>query len=152
MQMKRIFLLLVFASFSGICFAQTEDPVKWSFSAKKINTTTYEVYISAKIEDGWHIYSQSTPDGGPTPTSISFVRNPLITLEGKVREVGKLEQHFEPLFGVEVKQFSDKVDFVQVVKVKPGAKTSIKGSVTFMVCNDESCIPAKAEHFSIATK
>ena len=150
--MTKMFLLLLLTSLTSVVFAQTENPVKWTFTAKKVDNTTYEVSLTAKVEDGWHIYSQSTPDGGPTATSIAFVRNPLITLEGPAKEVGKLEQHFEPLFGVEVKQFSGKVDFVQLVKVKPGAKTSIRGSVTFMTCNDESCIPAKAENFTIATQ
>ena len=150
--MKTFLLIILMVSFSSVGVAQTEKPVKWSFSVKKIDNTTYEVRLTAKVEDGWHIYSQSTPDGGPTATSVSFVRNPLITLEGPVKEVGKLEQHFEPLFGVEVKQFSNKVDFVQIVKMKPGAKTSIRGSVTFMTCNDESCIPAKAEEFVLAAQ
>jgi DsbC/DsbD-like thiol-disulfide interchange protein len=150
--MKKMFLSLALASLTSVVFAQAENPVKWTFTAKKIDNTTYEVHLTAKVEDGWHIYSQSTPDGGPTATSIAFVRNPLITLEGPAKEVGKLEEHFEPLFGVEVRQFSGKVNFVQTVKIKPGAKTSIRGSVTFMTCNDESCIPARAEDFTLTTQ
>ena len=104
------------------------------------------------MEDGWHIYSQTTPDGGPVPTSVGFTKNPLITVAGGWKEAGKLEQHFEPLFGVDVKQYSGKVDFVRTVTVKPGIKTAFKGNVEFMTCNDTECLPPKTVNFSIELK
>ena len=33
------------------------------------------------------------------------------------------------------------VDFVQTVKLKGNIKTSVAGSVEFMVCNDSRCLP-----------
>ena len=141
-----LFFILLMNSIAG--YSQ-DMPVQWNYSAKKLNETNYEVRLTAIVEDGWHIYSQFTPDGGPVPTAVSFVKNPLLTMQGRVREVGKMEDHFEPLFGVQVKQFSDKVDFVQVVNIKPGIKTALKGSVEFMVCNDHECMPPKKQSFSI---
>ena len=131
---------------------QVRNPVEWSFSAKKINATTYEIHMTAQIENGWHTYSQTTPEGGPVPTSISFVKNPLVSLSGPAKEVGKLEKHHEKIFGVIVKQFSDRVDFVQTVTLKSAAKTAIKGSVEYMVCNDHECLPPSTENFSIELK
>ncbi len=145
-------LLVAFLLFSQLCFSQIQTPVKWNFSAKKINATTYEVHITANIDNHWHLYSQSTPDGGPVATVISFTKNPLVTLEGKVKEIGKLEQKHEPLFGVDVKQFSNKVDFVQVIKLKAPVKTNISGSVEFMVCDDTQCLPPTTQKFSLALK
>jgi hypothetical protein len=146
------FVLLLTCTISISSFAQTADPVKWEFSSKKINTSTFEIHLKAKVEDEWHIYSQNTPDGGPVATTVSFTKNPLVVLKGDVREVGKLEQHFEKLFGVEVKQFSEKVEFIQTVTVKPGIKTSILGSVNYMTCNDEQCMPPKKVSFTIVLK
>src|SRR5258706_15344138 len=113
--MKKLFSLCILFSIATIGFSQVQDPVAWSFSVKKINATTYEVHLTAKIEDEWHIYSQTTPEGGPVPTEIVFNKNPLLSLDGGVKESGKMEQHFEKLFGVDEKQFSNKVDFVQVI-------------------------------------
>lgn len=140
------FLLLIV----NVLFAQIQDPVHWTATAKKIADKTYEVHLTAKIEDGWHVYSQTTPAGGPIPTNISFTKNPLLVLQGTAKEIGKLEQHNEPLFGVDVKQFSDKVDFVQVVKVKANVKTSMSVSVEFMVCNDRQCLPPSTKKFTVA--
>ncbi|MGN6399227.1 MAG: protein-disulfide reductase DsbD domain-containing protein [Flavisolibacter sp.] len=132
--------------------AQVKNPVQWAFTAKKINATTYEVHLTANIETGWHLYSQTTPDGGPVPTSIEFAKNPLVLFDGAAKEIGKLEQHNEPLFGVDVKQYSNRVDFVQTVKIKGKAKTALNGNIEFMTCNDHECLPPRTQKFSIALK
>lgn len=150
--MRRISFLLIILLTSILGFAQVQNPVKWIFSSKKINETTYEIHLTATIANGWHTYSQTTPDGGPVPTVIKFSKNPLITLNGSAREIGKLEQHNEPLFGVDVKQFSNKVDFIQTIKLKMPVKTSIAGSIEFMVCNDQQCLPPSTQKFSVALK
>ena len=121
--MKKIFLAFILSILAATGFSQVKNPVKWSFTSKKINESTFEVTLTATVETAWHIYSQSTPEGGPSATVIEFTKNPLIELEGAVTEVGKLEQKFEPLFGVDVKQYSNKVVFVQTVKRKSKAKT-----------------------------
>ncbi len=126
--------------------------VQWNFSSKKINATTYKVHLTATISDHWHMYSQTTPDGGPMATKISFTKNSLIAIDGPAKEVGKMEQKNEPLFGVVVKQFSKKVDFVQTVTVKGQVKTSVTGTIEFMTCDDQQCLPPETKKFSIALK
>ena len=148
--MKRIATIGILLMISNILFAQIQNPVEWTVSSKKIADKTYEIHLTAIINKGWHVYSQTTPDGGPVPTSISFTKNPLLIFQGKAKEVGKLEKHNEPLFGVDVKQFSDKVDFVQVVKLKAQVKTSVDAAVEYMVCNDKQCLPPSTKKFSIA--
>lgn len=147
--MKKILVFALGLLLFNLTNAQVKNPVKWNFTSKKINATTYEIHLTATLEKGWHIYSQTTPEGGPVPTSIDYLKNPLLTLDGTTKEVGKMEQHNEPLFGVDVKQFSDKVDFVQLVKLKGKAKTALNGSIEFMTCNDHECLPPKSEKFSV---
>lgn len=146
--MVKQFLLMATLLIGGL-YAMAQDPVKWQFSAKKTGDNMYEVRLTATVDNGWHIYSQSTPDGGPAPTVISFAKNPLLTITGKPKEMGKLEQKHEEVFGVDVKYYNNKVDFVQLVKVKGAAKTNISGTVSFMACTDEQCLPPKDIPFSI---
>ncbi len=148
--MRQLSLTAVALLSTLLCFSQVKQPAKWNFAAKKINATTYEVHLTASLEGGWHIYSQTTPAGGPVATKIKFSSNPLITIDGSAKEVGKLEQKHEAIFGVDVKQFSNKVDFVQVVKLKGKVKTNITGSVDYMTCNDRECLPPATQKFSIA--
>ncbi len=150
--MKKFLFLSFCVFFAAASYAQVMKPVKWSYSSKKLAADTYEVHLTASIDPGWHTYSQNTPDGGPLPTSIKFTKNPLITMEGKAKELGKLEQHHEPLFGVDVKQFSNKVEFVQIVKVKGTANTTVTGTVESMACNDKECLPPATENFSVSLK
>jgi thiol:disulfide interchange protein DsbD len=149
--MKKILIAAFILLSSNFLFAQiVKSPVTWTATSKKIGDKTYEIHLTANIQDAWHIYSQTTPEGGPVPTSITFTKNPLVINEGVTKEVGKLEQHNEPLFGVDVKQFSNKVDFVQVVKLKANVKTSVDIAVEFMTCNDRECLPPSTKKFTVA--
>lgn len=150
--MKKIFTAAFLLFASNMLFAQIQNPVSWTATSKKIGDKTYEVRLTANINQGWHVYSQTTPDGGPVPTTVSFTKNPLVTIDGKTKEIGKLEQRHEALFGVDVKQFSNKIDFVQVVKLKADVKTSVDVAVEFMVCNDKQCLPPSTKKFTVALK
>lgn len=143
------FLLLA----ANIVTAQmVKNPVQWTATSKKVGDKTYEIHLTANLPDGWHIYSQSTPEGGPEPTKISFTKNPLVVISGDTKETGKLESRFEPLFGVDVKQYSNNVNFVQTVKLKANVKTSVDVSVYYMVCDDQQCLPPSTKKFSLALK
>ena len=144
--MKKI---IVFALIIGSISTKAQTPIKWIFTAKKIADKTYEVHITGLIEKSWSTYSQTTPEGGPSPTSISFLENPLILLDGKIKEIGEMKKKHEMVFGVDVYYYKDKVDFVQVIKVKNNVKTKINGTVEFMACNDEKCLPPEEVPFSI---
>ncbi|GAO43021.1 protein-disulfide reductase DsbD domain-containing protein [Flavihumibacter petaseus] len=148
--MKKVLLLAFGLMALNVLNAQVKNPIQWAFASKAIDANTYEVSMTANIENGWHIYSQTTPEGGPIPTEISFAKNPLVSLVGAAKEVGKMEQRREELFGVDVKQFSGKVVFVQLVKLKGKAKTALTGSVYFMTCNDHECLPPVTRKFEIA--
>ena len=130
--------------------AVTAQKITWSYTAKKIAGDKYELHITAQPPVGWHIYSQTTPDGGPVPTSFTFNKNPLITLSGKVKEAGKLVTYYDKNFKVNVKYFEGKVEFIQTIAVKGKAKTNITGEVESMICNDRTCMPPTTEKFAIA--
>jgi thiol:disulfide interchange protein DsbD len=146
--MNKLFFTLALVFIVGLGFAQVENPVTWTFTAKKISAKQYELHMSAAVDGNWHIYSQDAGEG-PEPTSFTFVKNPLVKLDGKVKEDGKLESLYDPNFKSTLKFYNSKVDFVQKVSVKSTANTIIKGSVVYMVCNDRRCLPPKEVPFSI---
>lgn len=148
--MKRISFMLLALFTAGIAFAQN-DPVSLSFSSKKLGDNIYEVRITANIDKGWHLYSQSQPkDAIALPTSFSFNKNPLLELDGNVKEIGKLEKYVDKVLDVSANQYSNQVTFVQKVKVKGKAKTKVTGKMEYQVCTDEKCLPAKTVNLSIA--
>jgi thiol:disulfide interchange protein DsbD len=104
--------------------------------------------MTASIQGNWHLYSQNAGEG-PEPTSFIFTKNPLVKVEGKVVEVGKMESMYDPNFKSTLKFYNGTVDFVQKINLKSSASTVVKGSVTFMVCNDRRCLPPKEIPFTI---
>jgi len=109
----------------------------------------YEVQLTAEVEEPWHIYSQFTPPGGALPTSIKVNKNPLVLLQGGIKESGKMKKKYEEVFGMEVKYFEGNVTFTQLVKLKANVKTNLSGNLEFMVCNEEECLPPKTILFNI---
>lgn len=141
---------LCFAVITSLAIGQIENPVSWTYEAKKKTGGIYDIVITADLQHPWHIYSQNTGKGGPVPTTISFKANPLITVTmGKAKEIGKLEKMFDKNFNTNVLSFSEKVQFVQTVKVKGGIKTNLSGTVYYMVCNDSKCLPPVKKSFDL---
>ncbi len=126
-----------------------QDPVTWTYEAKKKADGSYDLVITATLPKPWHIYSQNTDENGPVPTTITFNANPLITKVGKTTEAGKLEKKYDKDLKANTLFYSDKVVFTQNIKLKGKAKTSVTGKINFMVCNDVKCLPPKDVAFSI---
>jgi len=151
--MKRFLLIIIALVTVGVVSAQNVNPVSWTFTSKKLGEKEYEIQMLATIQQGWHLYSQSQPeDAIAQPTSFQFNKNPLIALNGSVKEMGKLEKFKDKTLDVSANQYSNKVMFVQRVKMKGKAKTNVTGKLEFQTCNDEKCLPPKSVNFSIALK
>lgn len=147
--MKKFSLILavVFFAASSVS-AQIENPVKWSYSARKVSDKTYDLYMTATLDPKWHIYAQVAGEG-PEPTSFSFAKNPILKFDGIVKEEGKLVKEYDPNFKSTLMYYGNTVTFIQKVKTKSAAATVVSGSVTYMVCNDKKCLPPKNVPFTI---
>lgn len=149
--MKKFFFVLLSFFAVGLASAQGLNPVSWSFSSKKISDNVYELQIVATIQQGWHVYSQNQPkDAIAQPTAFAFNKNPLLQFDGNVKEVGTLEKFKDKELDISANQYSNKVTFVQKVKLRGKAKTNVTGKLTYQTCNDEKCLPAKTINLSIA--
>jgi hypothetical protein len=147
--MKKISFLLSFCLFGAGLIAQSNRQVQWAFSSKKTADRTYEVHLQANISGNYHLYAQDAGVEGPIPTSIKFTTNPLITITGKAREIGKPVKKYESAWKGNVRYFENTVEFIQVVKLKANVKTTLGGAVEFMVCNDSQCLPPSTVEFKV---
>ncbi len=146
--MKKILIAAFLVLSAAFAKAQINNPVTWTYTAKKIADKTYELHMTATIDGNWHLYAQDAGKG-PEPTSFVFTPNPLVKYDGKIKEIGKQEQSFDKNFNSTLKYYGKKVDFVQNVKVKSSTATVVKGIVNFMVCNDRQCLPPRDVPFTI---
>ncbi|MGE5108498.1 MAG: protein-disulfide reductase DsbD domain-containing protein [Sphingobacteriales bacterium] len=151
--MKQLFTTVI-ALFVGMAvMAQSKTKVSWTYSSKKIADKKYELRLTATIQNGWHLYSQNLDkDAIALPTTVKFNKNPLLLMQGKVKESGKMIAEFDNATQSKSKYYKDKVEFVQVVTLKTKAKTSVSGEVEFMVCDDKSCLPPSKIPFTIAVQ
>jgi len=141
---KLIFTLFALVTIIG-SYAQILNPVTFNYSVVKKGTDMYEVHVKALLQPKWHIYSVKNPDGGAIATELKIIDGKVV---GAVKEKGKLKTSFEKEFNVNQKYFESSVEFVQLVKTKPGSN-KISGSINYMVCNDKQCLPPKEVEFKI---
>lgn len=128
--------------FTTALFSQILEPVKWDSKVEKISNTEYDLIFTATIDPNWKLYSQEEPDGiGPLPTSFDFD-----SIQGNYELIGKVvepkvEPYYDKVFDLDIKFFINRADFKQRIKLLNKDFTTIKASVDYMTCDDESCIP-----------
>lgn len=146
--MKWIGVLLLVALSFGALWAQ--KPVQWSFEARKVSDTEYDLLVTAQVSKGWYIYSQyMESDEGPIPTSFVFEGNENYELVGETKEEGHRKEAFDDIFGITLIKYSNQVQFTQRILLK-GSLEKISGSLDFMTCDDERCLPPTTVEFEIA--
>ena len=142
----RVVLFFGLMIFSLSMNAQLE-PVNWSVEAEKVGEAEYDIVFTAKIDKGWAVYSPHLESlDGPVPTSFEFENQDLEAI-GKVKEAGNRKEMYDELFEMNLVKFSGKARFTQRIKVENSE--TIKGYLTYMTCNEESCLPPKDVEFEI---
>ena len=144
----QVFHIFVFTIFFLSFDRQTPDPVKWTFSAKKISADTFEIHLRAAIAKGWRVYSLFN-NGGPGPSSVDFEKHKGAKMINDTKEIGKLQVKFEKLFQSNVRGYSSSVDFVQTFARKNSGEINITGKVKYITCNGTLCLPPKEVPFSV---
>ena len=122
--------------------AQILEPVQWTVETEKLNKNEYNIVFKAEIEDGWHLYSQNTPFGGPMPLYFEFIDTLGIERQGGVTEP-KAIVHYSDIFEIDEHFFEHEAVFTQRVKLLDDAAT-VTGVITGQTCK-ESCIQLEYE-------
>jgi thiol:disulfide interchange protein DsbD len=135
---KLLFILIAFLVFYN-GFSQILDPVKWKSKTEKISENEFNLILEGKIDAGWHLYSQFTPEGGPIPLEIQYTESVgNYELVGKTKE-SKTKKEFNPVFEVDEIFFEHKVVLTQKVKILNSKIRSIKVVIDYQTCK-EVCI------------
>ena len=124
----------------GLASAQILEPVSWSTSVRTLEGGRLELVASAKIDAGWHVYSQFIGSDGPIPTTFMTPDSKDLVVQRPVREPKAITE-FDKNFGMELAYFSKKVDFVIDAKRKNEMAFTYTAEVDFMVCDDARCLP-----------
>ena len=146
MNRRNTLLFLFTLVFSLVAMAQ-QNPVHFSVQQKQVSPTEVEVVFTAKIDQGWHVYSTNLPADGPTSASLHVDKAEGVTPVGKLTTRGKELNVYDKTFEMKLRYFENSVGFVQRYKIT--AKTySIKGYLEYGACNDEMCLPPTQVEFN----
>ena len=144
---RRNTLFILFTLLFSLTAMAQQNPVHFSVQQKQVSPTEVEVIFTAKIDQGWHVYSTNLPADGPTSASLHVDKAEGVTPVGKLTTRGKELNVYDKTFEMKLRYFENSVGFVQRYKIT--AKTySIKGYLEYGACNDEMCLPPTQVEFN----
>lgn len=113
-----------------------EDPVQWTLTPGDKGVLN----LKATIESGWHLYSPTTPAGGPIITKIRVSPNPAISAYNIYRPqpVRKLD----PNFGIDTETYTGEAVFlVQLTPASSASDVPVEVVARYQACSDVKCLP-----------
>ncbi|HTW63448.1 MAG TPA: cytochrome c biogenesis protein CcdA [Bryobacteraceae bacterium] len=139
-------LLIGFFTLASLAGA-AEDPVQWALTVEAKSAAPGS-HVLAKftgtIQPRWHVYSMTTPPGGPNPTTASIAANPAVA-SFKIYQP-KPESKLDPSFGINTETFAEQYPLLIDIELKkdaPAGPADLVANVRYQSCNDTICLPPK---------
>lgn len=151
MKLKRLVLGFLMAIVSLSAVGQQLNPAKWKYDVKPTSGNEAELVFTVTLDENWHIYSQHTDEMGPIGLSFSFDKNADYTLVGGVSEP-KPHEEYDEMFKCTIRSFSGNVVFKQKIKINSAKDFTVKGVMSYQLCNDGSCIAPEDIDFAFNVK
>jgi thiol:disulfide interchange protein len=124
-----------------------QDPVQWTltFDAKSAAPGSKVLAkFTGTIDEKWHLYSLTTPKGGPNPTTVGLADNPVVasfrTFEPKP------ERQFDQGFQMDTETYEHEVVFLFEVELKkdaPAGPAEFTANTRYQCCSGTQCLPPK---------
>lgn len=130
--------------------AGAPQPVKWSLSLEPeagsvVAGGSLKAVVTAKIDEGWHVYAPDEANSGPRPVTVNVSTNPVFSEAGKL-DAPEAEREMDEAFGQITASYTHEAIFRLPVTVAAGAPAGVhplKLEITFQACDGRMCLPAK---------
>ena len=132
------------------------DPVQWSLTLKPDSVKPggkVLASLTATIQPGWHMYSLTTPKGGPNPTSAVIADNPAVA--GFKVFQPKPERQMDTAFKIETETFEKELPLAVEITTKPDAapgSVDLEAQVRYQACQNTLCLPPKRKSAKASLK
>jgi thiol:disulfide interchange protein len=147
MRYFRVLQCILFGVLTAAGLAAKDDPVQWDLSpAKGFETVRPSgpvwLEFTATVQPGWHLYSPTTPPGGPIVTKIQVVQNPTLS-DVKVYRPQPVRKN-DPNFQIETETYSDKAVFLIAAQTagQQSGPVTVEATAYYQACNDVKCLRA----------
>lgn len=128
----------------GVILADV-TPVRWKASVVPSTLRAGDaatVRVEASIDDGWHIYSATQPEGGPLATELSLVSPAPLHAAGKINQ-SRFERKRDDAFKMDVEAFSTRARFDLPVRVDASVsagEAEARVRVFYQACSGRLCL------------
>lgn len=127
--------------------AQPQNPVQWKLTPQAEKAPPGSLVIlrlNAKVDQGWHLYSMTTPKGGAPATKITVAENPAVTFNKFHQQ--KPESRLDPNFGVKTESYEHQAEFLIEAAVAANAAAGpldLTAQLRYSVCSETQCLPQR---------
>lgn len=139
------FVLLL--SLLATAFAQRPHPASWTLNGPAAPVAPggeLLLKLDLTLTEPWHMYSMTTPPGGPIATTIKLEDSPSVASWSVFQPPA--ERKFDPNFGIDTDTYEKNVRFYLKVLLKPDAATGpleLSTRMRYQLCTDKECMPPK---------
>jgi thiol:disulfide interchange protein len=129
--------------FWGLPLQSQEEPVAWSSEVQDDAVAPGGqalVRVRAVVDDGWHIYSSTHPDGAPNAMAFHVAEDPAIDTWAGYEPPADV--HFDETFQKDTEWHVGQIDFLLRIDIAEGAAGSVplKMAMRYGVCDDRVCL------------
>lgn len=147
--MKHLLLFLLFISVVIKSNAQVRDHAIWNYTIEKKSDKQLQVLLTVSLDSGWHIYSSQMEEGGPQKTVITIVPGNSFKVSPETTESGKLIEKYDSSFNITLRYYPKLAEFKKIIDVTDTSEFVLKGTISYMLCTDEVCLPPEEKAFTI---
>ncbi len=100
--------------------------------------------LELKLDEPWHMYSMTTPKGGPIITTIVLEDHPAVA-SWQIYYPAP-ERKFDPNFGIEAETYDKQATFQFLIRLKPDAPAGaaeLVARMRYQLCTDKECLPPR---------
>jgi thiol:disulfide interchange protein len=125
--------------------AAKEDPVQWTlrpvdgYSQVEAGGKVW-LELTATVQAGYHLYSPTTPPGGPIVTKIRLVEHPAVA-DAKLYRPAPVTKR-DPNFEIDTETYASKAVFYIEAQTKAGQSgpADLKATTYYQACSDVKCL------------
>ncbi len=126
--------------------AQVYDPVQWELAFDKTSAppgSTVLARLTATIEDGWHVYSTTTPEGIPLGLAVADSAG----VAAWRAHQPEPQTVYDPNFQAEVEWYTGQAVILVELDLTPAATGDliVEALARYGACDDRQCLPPRTK-------
>mgnify|MGYP005992607159 CR=1 FL=1 len=149
--MKKLLCTLLGLLFGATTSVQSQNqtPIEWRFAVKKTSANTYNIHLTALIDQPWKLYTKllNGPEGHML--AIDFNHNAYIILSKDMQELGVPIEEYSPRLNAWVRYYKIAANFVQKVTLIVDEPVTINGTIDYLVGRSPDQLENHREAFEI---